>query len=178
MRYRILSLVALLATIILFSVTGIAQLNATNNTTNATTNLTVPPSNVTGVAQPNVTTNATTNATTNLSVPPGNVTGVAQPNATLNLTGVWTCDDKGTYYMRQIGNKLWWYGEDRQTNPTFSNVARGTINGNIINLEVADVPKGKSSISDNLTLKAFPNNKLVIQEMTGKFNGSVWKKNT
>jgi hypothetical protein len=171
MRYRILSLVALLATIILFSVTGIAQLNATNNTTtNATTNLTAPPSNVTGVAQPN--------ATTNLTVSPGNVTGVAQPNVTLNLTGVWTCDDKGTYYMRQIGNKLWWYGEDRQTNPTFSNVARGTINGNIINLEVADVPKGKSSISDNLTLKAFPNNKLVIQEMTGKFNGSVWKKNT
>ena len=175
MRYSILSLVALLATIVLFSVTGIAQLNAT---TNATTNLTVPPSNVTGVAQSNVTTNLTVppgnvtgvaqpNVTTNLTVPPGNVTGVAQPNVTTNLTGVWTCDDKGTYYMRQIGNTLWWYGEDRQTNPIFSNVARGTINGNIINLEVADVPKGKSSISDNLTLKAFPNNKLVIQEMTG-----------
>jgi len=26
------------------------------------------------------------------------------------LTGAWTCDDGGTYYLRQDGNTIWWAG--------------------------------------------------------------------
>lgn len=28
-----------------------------------------------------------------------------------DLTGVWSCDDGGTYFIRQVGNIVWWYGE-------------------------------------------------------------------
>jgi hypothetical protein len=55
--------------------------------------------------------------------------------STIDLTGVWNCDDKGTYYLRQIGNTLWWYGEQKSNNPLWSNVAHGTITDNTINLE-------------------------------------------
>ena len=28
----------------------------------------------------------------------------------VDLTGYWKANDQGTYYMRQIGSVLWWYG--------------------------------------------------------------------
>jgi hypothetical protein len=28
-----------------------------------------------------------------------------------DFTGVWSCDDGGTYYIEQIDNVIWWYGE-------------------------------------------------------------------
>ena len=58
------------------------------------------------------------------------------------LTGVWNCDDGGKYYLRQTDSTLCWYGEQNPSGPTWSNVAHGTINSNIINLEWVDVPKG------------------------------------
>jgi hypothetical protein len=28
-----------------------------------------------------------------------------------DLTGVWSCDDSGTYFIRQVGNTVWWFGQ-------------------------------------------------------------------
>ncbi len=63
----------------------------------------------------------------------------------INLTGVWYCDDNGTYYIQQNGDNVWWYGEkspNSSDNPllmdcenpveSWSNVARGEISGNLL----------------------------------------------
>ena len=59
-----------------------------------------------------------------------------------DLTGVWKSGIGGTYYIQQIGDTIWWYGEAKDTNPSWSTVATGTIDGSTINLNWADVPKG------------------------------------
>lgn len=34
-----------------------------------------------------------------------------------NLSGVWDASDIGTYYMRQMGDALWWLGLSRDQGP-------------------------------------------------------------
>ncbi|MBV9175940.1 MAG: MBL fold metallo-hydrolase [Nitrososphaeraceae archaeon] len=42
-----------------------------------------------------------------------------------DLTGIFSCDDGGTYWVRQVENKVYWFG--RNGPPTFSNIFIGTI---------------------------------------------------
>jgi hypothetical protein len=35
------------------------------------------------------------------------------PNPRANLTGVWAADDGATYYIRHIGDTIWWSGLSR-----------------------------------------------------------------
>jgi hypothetical protein len=47
-----------------------------------------------------------------------------------NLTGKWIANtkDRDTYYVRQLGNWLWWFGVSKlQEGTAFSNVFRGYI---------------------------------------------------
>jgi len=66
------------------------------------------------------------------------------------------CNDFAIYYIRQVGNKVWWYGETNPYNPNWSNAFYGTIGssspGDVINGDWADVPKGKTSYSGTLRL--------------------------
>ncbi len=80
------------------------------------------------------------------------------PSSNVNLTGVWDCDDTGTYYIRQIGNIVWWDGDD--PNGAWANVAHGTIDGNTITLEYADVPEGISIGYGKLVLNIISNDEL------------------
>ena len=91
-----------------------------------------------------------------------------------SLTGVWNCDDGGKYYLRQLGNTLWWYGELDPMSPNWSNVARGTISGNTIQMEWADVPKGSIMQSGILKLKLLSSNEIQAEQKTGGFGGSIW----
>jgi hypothetical protein len=68
----------------------------------------------------------------------------------LDLTGAWAGDDRGIYYLRQVGKILWWNGmADRAADPavlgrTWNNVGRGEIKGDLtIAVEWADVPRGQ-----------------------------------
>jgi hypothetical protein len=68
---------------------------------------------------------------------------------TVDLTGAWRGDDGGIYYLRQLGNDLWWSGmSGRVGSPSdlgrdWNNVAKGTINADLtIDLDWADVPRG------------------------------------
>lgn len=95
-----------------------------------------------------------------------------------DLTGVWSCDDGGTYYIRQLGNIIWWYGEPSDSPGQWSNVAKGTISGNTINLDWADVPKGSTMNNGILVLTIVSNDKLTATQQTGGFGGSTWTRRT
>ena len=71
----------------------------------------------------------------------------------MDLTGVWNCDDGGKYYIRQLGTRVWWYGENDPNTPDWSNVMRGAISGSAINADWTDVPKGSVMQYGKLTLQ-------------------------
>lgn len=104
--------------------------------------------------------------------------GPTPPDESGGLTGVWEADDDGIYYMRQTGDgRLWWFGTDvgRTTGNAFANVAVGQIDGDVIQLEWADVPYGTWLNRGNLTLQVSADGQtLTMIEATGGFGGSIW----
>ncbi len=94
----------------------------------------------------------------------------------VDLTGVWQCSDGGTYYIRQLGLTVWWYGEASAKAPDWSNVAHGKIKGNIIELEWSDVAKGAADSKGALTHKIASENRLALVKETGGFLGSEWSR--
>ena len=100
---------------------------------------------------------------------------VNQANSSVSdLTGVWRCDDGGTYYIRQSGDSIWWFGEP-STNPgVWSNVANGTIRDGSINLTWSDVPKGCTLNKGILVLNILSKENLRATNKTGGFGGSNW----
>ncbi|NTW84017.1 MAG: hypothetical protein HGB36_11735 [Chlorobiaceae bacterium] len=93
-----------------------------------------------------------------------------------DLTGAWSCNDGGKYYIHQIGKEVFWYGENSATSPAWSNVATGTIDGNFIILRWADVPKGSIMSGGILELTLVSPNKFQATVKTGGFGGSVWSR--
>jgi hypothetical protein len=91
-----------------------------------------------------------------------------------DLTGVWSCNDGGQYYIRQVGKEVFWFGERSVTNPVWSNVASGTIDGNYIILRWADVPKGSIMSEGILELTMVNANRFQSVVKTGGFGGSIW----
>jgi hypothetical protein len=91
-----------------------------------------------------------------------------------DLTGIWSSDSGGSYYIRQLQNEVWWYGEASPTNPDWSNVANGTLRGKIIQLKWSDVPKGSILNNGTLTLELTAEGKLVAKKKTGDFADSEW----
>ena len=111
-------------------------------------------------------------------------TGVYQnpavPIHSPSLTGIWQANDGGTYYLRQIGNVLWWNGMSGGTDGrTFNNVFRGTITPttNTIAGEWADVPRGTVMGSGTLGLKIINPTTLQKVTQTGSgFGATTWQK--
>jgi hypothetical protein len=91
-----------------------------------------------------------------------------------DLTGVWDCNDGGTYYIRQSGNTIWWFGEPSYEPGGWSNDAKGVITANTIDLEWSDVPKGTNLNEGSLVLTIESNDRLTAQERTEGFGGSIW----
>jgi hypothetical protein len=99
--------------------------------------------------------------------------------APTQLTGIWQANDGGTYYVRQTGNQVWWLGMSSDQGKTWTNVFKGTRNGNTISGTWADVPKGKiqSGGTLNLTLQTSGGNGILGFKkgtFTGGFGGSQW----
>ena len=95
--------------------------------------------------------------------------------AMADLTGTWQGNDGGTYYLRQVGETLYWYGESAPNHPNWSNVLRGRIHGNRITAQWADVPKGNIMNQGNMNLEVRNGgNVLVAIHKTGGFGGSRW----
>ncbi|MGB1241005.1 MAG: DUF7452 domain-containing protein [Chitinophagales bacterium] len=94
-----------------------------------------------------------------------------------DLTGVFKCTDGGYYYVRQIGNKVYWFGE--HPNGNFANVMSGSLNGNMIKSKWWDVPKGKARNKGNIQIKVSADkNTLTYVSATGGFGGRKWTRTT
>lgn len=79
-------------------------------------------------------------------------TAGAQPQpAKKELIGYYAADDGGAYYIRQIGDKIYWFGED--PDGAYANVLSGTISGNKITARWWDVPKGKAKGLGEITFE-------------------------
>jgi len=92
----------------------------------------------------------------------------------LNLTGRWRCNDGGSYFIRQVGSELWWYGQSRDGGATWSNVFHGRIQGNQVIGRWADVPHGRIQNAGEMSLQILGADKLRATRRTGGFGGSEW----
>ena len=102
------------------------------------------------------------------------------------LTGVWRCSDGGTYYLREAGGTIVWFGE--HPSMSWSNVFFGTRAGNVISGRWVDVPKGGATGVGQLQLEiASPPGWSVLgpvardtvlrrRSVTGGFGGGEWTK--
>jgi hypothetical protein len=74
-------------------------------------------------------------------------------SSAIDLTGTWAADDDGVYYVRQLGDEVWWLGMSGLGRPLvdrgteWTNVYRGTLKGDTVTGAYADVPGG--AIQDN-----------------------------
>lgn len=104
--------------------------------------------------------------------------GHAQCSAPRDMNGVWRANDGGTYYVRQLGNQIWWLGMSADGGRSWTNVFHGTKTGNVVQGTWADVPRGsiRSGGSMNLQVQATPTSVLSFTRAsaTGGFGGSRW----
>ena len=96
-----------------------------------------------------------------------------------DLTGTWTSNLRGTYYVHQVGTTVWWVGRSEDGGKSYTNVFNGTRNGDQITGFWADVPAGKNMGSGSLTLSiSGTGGNVEIRRVreTGGFGESIWKK--
>ena len=106
------------------------------------------------------------------------------PTGVGELTGAWQGNDSGVYYIRQVGDCVWWFGtevDEIEPGTTgqrgFANVAGGRKVGTQIDLEWADIPIGDVVNGGGLTFVYDEgNDTLTLTEQRGgvqQFGGSV-----
>jgi hypothetical protein len=100
-------------------------------------------------------------------------TVVATPPLANNVSGIWRADDGGTYYVRQVGDQVWWFGESAD-GKSWANVYNGKRTANRIDGSWADVPKGTSSNSGKLALDVVDADHLRVFGQPGAFGGKNW----
>ncbi|MEH2416311.1 hypothetical protein [Nostoc sp.] len=101
--------------------------------------------------------------------------------ASRDFNGIWRSDDGGTYYVRQIGNEIWWLGMSADDGRTWTNVYKGTRIGDTVIGQWADVPRGGIRSGGVLNLSVPPGWNGSVPEfsrnyVTGGFGGSKWFK--
>jgi hypothetical protein len=108
----------------------------------------------------------------------------ADPEDVGELTGAWLGSEGGVYYIRQVGDCVWWFGTEIKDiepgltgQPGFANVASGRVDGTDIEVEWADVPVGNVLGGGGLTFfYDRENGQLLLIEQRGDwipFGGSV-----
>jgi hypothetical protein len=104
---------------------------------------------------------------------------ISEAQAQPTLTGVWRANDGGTYYLRQVGNILWWSGMSADDGRTFNNIFRGTVTSatNTINGSWMDVPRGTIMGQGELSLRIVNPSAIQKVSQTGSgFGATTWQK--
>jgi hypothetical protein len=95
-------------------------------------------------------------------------TGLAQG---IDLTGIWHTRTGATFFVRQLGSEIWWFGTYSLALPTpWTHVASGRMEGNVIRVRWVDVPQGLSRNSGTLGLKVVAPDHLVVVENPNDFS--------
>jgi len=96
-----------------------------------------------------------------------------------DLTGTYSCNDEGTYEIRQVGKTVSWVGKSKDDGKEWCNQFRGQIeeqgDSYIIAGEWKDIPPGDNQGSGTLTL-AVEGDRLRVVAETGDYNGTLWKR--
>lgn len=71
-------------------------------------------------------------------------------NTPINISGTWTCNDGGKYYITHKDHDVWWLGECQ---PLWCNVAHGSFCKGEILLSWCDIPKCANNLSGTLALR-------------------------
>jgi len=83
-------------------------------------------------------------------------------SSAIDLTGTWAGDDQGVYYLRQLGDQVWWLGMSGLGEPLvhrgtdWTNVYLGTLSGDTVTGTYADVPQGKILDKGPVVMKLTP----------------------
>jgi len=93
----------------------------------------------------------------------------------LDLTGDWRASTGENFFIRQANNTVWIYGESIPTNGNWTSVAYGSLEGNKVSLDWADVPKGNASLMGTLKLNVTSDNEQQVIDQTGGWGGKEWK---
>ena len=99
------------------------------------------------------------------------------PPPPFDLTGVYSSNDGGKYYIQQKGYIIFWVGLSSDNGKTFTNVFHGTIQPDRkISGSWSDVPLGRLHNSGTLILAV--NQDLSLQKISesGGFSGSSWRR--
>ncbi len=98
----------------------------------------------------------------------------ASAAAAKELNGYYEADNGGAYFIRQIGDSVYWFGED--PNGAWANVLVGTISGNKITARFWDVPKGRTQGLGEMILQIQNDDSLVSLSSTSPNGAKSWKK--
>jgi hypothetical protein len=109
---------------------------------------------------------------------PARLGGSSEPTP---LTGVWHGNDGGTYYLRQIGNVVWWIGlNGGNDGRIYSNIFKGTITTmapyrDVIEGEWVDVPRGTIMNSGKLVVDIDDGTtRSYLSKISGAFGTTIW----
>jgi hypothetical protein len=98
----------------------------------------------------------------------------AQCVAPKYVSGVWKANDGGTYRLHVVGDTIWWAGVSGDGGSSWTNVFKGTRNGNVIEGEWADVrgqPWGHGTLKLRISGTTFMEK---IGATGSGFGGSRW----
>src|SRR5262249_32968935 len=105
-------------------------------------------------------------------VPPG----PAAPPDDSGLTGTWVANDGGMYFLRQIGDTLWWLGlSGGRLHPglQFCNVFHASVTTSEGTGEWSDVPRGATSGRGSLALRPAGDDQLLRVAESGGFGAPI-----
>jgi hypothetical protein len=85
----------------------------------------------------------------------------------LDLTGDWRASTGENVYIRQVNNTVWYYGESVAKNANWTSVGYGTLEGNTVKLNWADVPKGNATLMGTVVLNVTSDKELQVVDQMG-----------
>src|SRR5690349_10520824 len=96
-----------------------------------------------------------------------------------SLTGTWMANDGGMYFLRQVGDVLWWLGASgglMHPGLEFCNVFHGFITASAVTGDWSCVPRGAASGRGTLTLRPAGEHQLLRVGGSGGFGASIWRR--
>jgi len=94
-----------------------------------------------------------------------------------DLSGIWSADS-GTYYVRQVGTTVWWFGlRPAGGGNTDAEVFRGTINGTTLSGKLAfPLSGGTNILNAHLDRPTSPNSFTAFGDLGFYGQGTVWRR--